>query len=458
MRIRTIFFIWFCALTTASAVTNSPVELFIDSSKAEGEIDLTRYALGQGGLSDKPMFEAHVEQIAQLHPRTIRVFVQEFFDLYPAHGQFHWEKLDKFIENILVTKAKPILALCFKPKVLFSKIDQHIVHPNDYQEWERLIFQLVKHCNDEKKYGIQYWEISNEPDIGEDGGCPYLFQKEDYVIYYQHTAAAIQRADSRAKIGGPALAWYRSEIADALIEHCGKTNTPLDFFTWHVYNSDTKFVRSTIREIKTKLAKYPRLKDCETLITEWNMELGTPNLDPAFQPAFILENTLGFHEEGLSGAAYYHIRDYYVDKTQFDKFESPRGAALIANWWNETPQYDGLWDNQGRVRPSYFAFKLLSTIRGTKISVRGTTPDIHAFAVKNDDKVHLVIWNFSPTNHETITLHISGEKDRQFREISLNATVNQLEIIRQGATSEFEKRPLEFVLAPYGIRWITVSR
>src|SRR5207249_3190931 len=99
-------------------------------------------------------------------------------------------------------------------------------------------------------------------------------------------------------------------------------------------NSDVKFVRSTIREIKGRLAKFPKLKDCETLITEWNMTLDKPNLDPAFQPAFILENTLGFYEEALSRAAYYHIRDCFVDQPAFAKFMSPRGAALVANWWN----------------------------------------------------------------------------------------------------------------------------
>ena len=147
-----------------------------------------------------------------------------------------------------------------------------------------------------------------------------------------------------------------------------------------------------------------------------------------------------------------------MDKAQFDKFESPRGAALIANWWNDTPQYDGLWDNLGRVRPAYFAFKMLSTIRGAKIPVQGTTPAVHAFAAKNEDKIHVLIWNFSPTNKETIALHLSGDKDRQFRETSLNAKANQLEIVRQGATSELEKRPLKIVLTPYDIRWIVISR
>ena len=44
----------------------------------------------------------------------------------------------------------------------------------------------------------------DEPDIGEDGGCPYRFQPESYVHYYRHTAAAIRRADPAAKAGNAA--------------------------------------------------------------------------------------------------------------------------------------------------------------------------------------------------------------------------------------------------------------
>src|SRR3981081_3907453 len=102
------------ALLALSVFHASALELTIDASKPGQEIDLTRYALGQGGLSDKPMFDSHVEQIAQLHPQTIRIFVQEFFDLNPATGQYRWDTLDKVIETILATKAKPILCLCFK--------------------------------------------------------------------------------------------------------------------------------------------------------------------------------------------------------------------------------------------------------------------------------------------------------------------------------------------------------
>src|ERR1051325_1041186 len=138
------------------------LELKVDLAQPAETVDLTRFALGQGGLSDKPTFNQHVEALAQLHPQTIRLFVQEFFDLWPEPGRYHWQTLDKAIETILATGARPLLCLCFKPKLLYPRIDQKIVHPTDYDQWEKLIFELVNHCNRERKFGIQYWEIGNE--------------------------------------------------------------------------------------------------------------------------------------------------------------------------------------------------------------------------------------------------------------------------------------------------------
>src|SRR5439155_19691030 len=120
------------AFIRASAAAQ--VELTIDSSKPGEHIDLTRYALGQGGLSEKPMFDPQVEQVAQLHPQTIRFFLQEYFEPHPKRAHYHWTTLDKVAETILATGAKPLFCICFKPKVLYPKVDQQIVHPTDYKE------------------------------------------------------------------------------------------------------------------------------------------------------------------------------------------------------------------------------------------------------------------------------------------------------------------------------------
>ena len=439
------------------------VELIVDTTQTIGEIDLTRYALGQGGVSEKPMIDAHIDQLARLHPRTIRLFVQEYFDLYPKSARYHWDTLDDSIEAILATGARPLLCLCFKPRVLFPKIDQDVVHPTSYKDWEKLVFELVKHCNQRRRYGVEYWEVGNEPDIGEDGGCPYRFKPEDYVAYYTHTASAILRADPKAKVGGPALAGYRSRLGDALIEHCAKGGAPLHFFSWHLYSNNPGQLRQSIKEVKAKLAKHPRLAGTETILDEWNMSLGNPVLTPAFQPAFVLETTHGFYEEGLSRAAYYHIRDFFVDPTRFSPWMSAQGTDFMAHWWNVMPQYDGLWDNQGRVRPAYYAFRLLSLIKGQKLAVSGSSADVKAFAARNGSWNHVVFWNFPSSGPgevvEAVVRFPKGQRG-QFRFIKLDASapVNNLAVIRQGSAGELEAQPVRTKLEPYDVDWIEIGQ
>ncbi|MBM3833673.1 MAG: hypothetical protein FJ403_10455 [Verrucomicrobia bacterium] len=452
-------------LLLTGVMLNAPaaqLELVVEPPESYEAIDLTRYSLGQGGLSQTPMFEQHVEQLIQLKPQTIRLFVQEYFDIYPDHHTNHWSTLDKAIEVIRATKAKPILALCFKPYTLFPKIDQDNVHPNSYKEWGELIYQLVKHCNEERNFGVEYWEIGNEPDIGEDGGCPYRFQPKDYLIYYTRTAEAIRRADRTAKIGGPALANYKNPIGDALLEHCNAGKAPLHFFSWHVYNNDPNALRQSIRDIKEKIARYPKLKNVETILDEWNMSLESPVLNPAFQPAFILETTAAFYEEGLTRSAYYHIRDYFVDPRYF-YFMSRKGREFMAHWWNVTPQYDGLYDHQGQVRPAYYAFKLLSLIEGDKRLVKGTTDSIRGFAAEQSKWTHAVVWNFprsGPGETNEVTMRFPAIDKGTFRLVQLNSTrsFNNLEIIRRGRVQDLQTNPLRFELAPYDIRWIEVSQ
>jgi xylan 1,4-beta-xylosidase len=451
------------ACKESRSAASGSATLTVNTSQPSGPIDLTRYAVGQGGLSDRPMFDGEVDQVRQLHPQMIRLFVQEYFNLYPAHGKYHWTTLDKSIETILATGAKPLMCLCFKPKVLFPKIDDRIVTPNSYPEWEQLIEHLVHHCNVEKKYGIKYWEVGNEVDIGESGGSPYKFTPEEYTEYYRHTTDAILRADPEAKVGGPALANYHSPIGTALIKYCGAGKAPLSFFSWHIYNSHPEVYVKSIRMFKKELAEYPRLAHVETVIDEWNMSLSNPDLNPYFQPAFMLQTTDDFLKEGLSRSAYYHIRGYYVDPKLFAPFMSPQGTIFMAHWWNTMPQYDGLFDQEGRVRPAYYAFKLLRLMDGERLQVTGTEPGLGALAATSGPWINLIFWSF-PENGKPgdtqVTVDFSPVPKGQVRLVRLNPTlpVNNLEQISNETLNPKASHLFSVNLHPYNIYWVEVDK
>jgi xylan 1,4-beta-xylosidase len=441
-------------ITSCNHNDKEQLQLNIDATAVSGEIDLTRYSLGQGGLSSQPMIDAHIAQLQQLHPKIIRFFIQEYFNLYPAKGKYNWAILDKTLDAIVATGARPIPNICFKPTVLFPKLDQDIVFPTSYKEWDELVYQLVKHCN-EKKYGIEYWELGNEVDIGELGGCPYRFKPGDYLIFYKHTSDAVLRADKNAKVGGPTLAYYINPIGDSLIAFCGKGNAPLDFFSWHGYNDDIDFFRKSIRYIHEKLARYPSLKNTETMITEWNMDIFNPDQSLYRQPAFILEMTKMFYDEGLSASAYYHICDYYVNPDEFISFMSKSNIENFTNMFN-IMSYLGMYDSQGRVRPAYNVFLLLSQMKGQKLEVKGVKEDIRAISVLSGNWAYTIFWNY-PANKKgktyECTVNFTNIKDRGYRIIRINpeSALYNIETLKFGNTVEFKTKPATFTLKPFDI-------
>jgi hypothetical protein len=296
-----------------------------------------------------------------------------------------------------------------------------VVEPSDYAQWEALVGKLVEHYR-ARGERIGYWEIGNEPDIGEDGGCPYRFKPESYARYYEHTARAVLRADPQARVGGPALANCRSPILPVLLESCQTNPVPLHFVSWHIYSSDPAAIRGTIDYVRGLLKKHPGLNP-ETMLDEWNMDLTNPPLDPRFQPCFVAEVIWQMKEAGLDYSCYYHIRDWYVRFEQFAPFMSPQGTAFMTRWWNRMPQFDGLFDYQDHVRPAYFAFKLLSRLAGQRLKVASTHAAVHGFAA-HDEQLRmwtLVLWNFSPSPIEAELLLTGLPQEMRLRHLVLDA-------------------------------------
>ena len=127
--------------------------IVLDIGNAGEDLSINRHSVGQGGLSQEPTFDPHIQALKNLNVKSIRVFLSEYFDVYPSRGVYNWEILDRTIKTILDCGAKPLLAICFKPKILYPEINENIVHPKSYKEWEKIIFEMVKRYNIEKNAG-----------------------------------------------------------------------------------------------------------------------------------------------------------------------------------------------------------------------------------------------------------------------------------------------------------------
>jgi xylan 1,4-beta-xylosidase len=463
MRFATVLFLSIFFLPLAGRAQEQVVQVTVLLEDHLGSMEIDHMALGQGGLSAEPMWDSRIAEIHALQPSMIRLFIQEYFDLLPEPDHYHFDVLDRSVDSILKTGAEPLMCICFKPRVLFPEINQDIVEPTDYNRWEKLIFNLVRHYKD-KNAGIRYWEVANEPDIGESGGCPYRFKPESYVRYYKHTVDAILRADSDARVGGPALANVHSLILPALLEFCERQKVPLHFVSWHIYSSRPEQIRGTIDYVHELLKKYPNT-NAETILNEWNMDLSNPPTDLRFQPCFVAEVIWQMKEAGLDYSCYYHIRDYHVSFEPFAKFMSPSGTAFMYKWWNRRPQYDGLFDYQNTVRPTYFTFKLLSRLTGERLPLTTSSDTVHGLA-SWDEKLQLynmLVWNFSSLPARVKIRFLNAASSLLDRPMVLDATSNNSdENSRLRIEHLVEVRPdktnIEVRFEPYGVRFWSVER
>ena len=463
---------------TDSVVTSSiysflpPPTINIEST-VTGSLDWTPYSLAQGGLWSGPMIAPYISPLRQLHPKFVRVFLQEYYHLYSGKDSSgncicNWALMDQFLSEIVKTGAVPIANIDFKPAVLYPPqsngqpaLDTTVV-PTSYADWSALVSQLVQHTKD-MGFGIQYWEIGNEPEAGEGGGTPYKFtDSSDYVEYYRQTANAIRSVDPTAKVGGPALVALgqgleRGNIGYALIAAASNGEVPLDFFSWHNYGNDPGNDAVTVRGALQEAG----LPNTQTFLSEWNMSNGAPNLEPSFQPAFVLENTRLFFDNGLSMAAYYQIHDNRVYLGEFLKFMSTSGADFMAGVWDDGPKYFGLFDFDGNLRPAFHAMRMASAMQGPRLKVSGLNSDIRAYAVqKSPGYLAALLWNFnSQKNKYDFTLNLPPTTSGYFKLTTLNpdSEVNDVQVLRHEPVANLAASPIKEKIYPYQIYWLETN-
>jgi hypothetical protein len=373
-------------------------QIKLDARGVTGPLETWRHSLGHGGINWRPLPENVVEGVRQLRPRLIRIFIQEFFDVYPG-GRFDWSRLDPYMDALARTGAKVMAAITLKPRALWPKVDAALWRPDDVKGWQHVVGQLARRYSVERPI-VTHWEIGNEVDIGEDGGCPYLIQDpEHYGEYYALTIAPILAAFPAAKVGGPANAGLRNQPLPGFLKYCRRTGAQLDFLSWHLYHSDPSMhadQTGTARLLAEELLGRP----CELAVTEWNRRLGERISveDLAFDPrraAAVAASIIAMLNARLDWSFYYHIWDQVCSAEDFRPFFSERGVANMLRHWNQVPHRLGLFGVSGEVRPQYFVYKLLGQLGPERLAARSDDGDLKVLAGRSEQGISALVVNYS---------------------------------------------------------------
>ena len=211
---------------------------------------------------------------------------------------------DILISALMKARCRPIFRLGETIENQHYVKAYRIFPPRDNAKWARICEHIIRHYNEGWangfRYGVEYWEIWNEPDNGRDDTENQMWHgtKEQYYALYEVTAKHLKAVfGDGIKVGGLATCGFRYILSDpqafgidhpkndepcysngrsknfldwveGFFEHIKRTGAPIDFFSWHSYLT----VRDTVACAKycKSLLERHGYGHLETQLNEWN--------------------------------------------------------------------------------------------------------------------------------------------------------------------------------------------
>ena len=232
---------------------------------------------------------------------------------------------------------------------------EHLVPPEDFTKWAQICEHIILHYNegwaDGFNYGIEYWEIWNEPENSDDISDNHFWigTEEEFFRLYDTAAKYLKNRFPDLKIGGygscgfyaltktnavntgstPRNQYFVTYFQDFL-NYIKEHNSPMDFFTWHSYTTTEKNARY-IDYVRENLAK-AGYGEAEIICDEWNYNpMENDRIDRRYG-ANQTSMLIMFQNKGLDMAHYYDGDD-----------DAQLWAGLFVNGRQPSSAYYGFW-------------------------------------------------------------------------------------------------------------------
>ena len=293
--------------------------------------------------------------------------------------------------------------------------------PKDFKKWAVICEHIIKHYNhgwaNGFNYGIEYWEIWNEPENGRDDtenqmwhGTPEQFY-EIYTVSAKHLKAVF---GDEIKVGGYASCGFRHifsnpekfgidfEKSDDAVYASGRSanfitffenffsyikehNAPIDFFSWHSYlTTERTLVAAEYLDRRLKEFGYSGL---ETHLNEWNNSCEDRSNPMEIQYAARKELGKGI---AAAKAAAMMCAMQNTNVKMLCYYDARVGVCEYAGMFNPltlTPF------------PLYYAFKAFNELyklgNGLECNISDKKSGIYAVAAQKDGKKAVMIANVS---------------------------------------------------------------
>lgn len=192
---------------------------------------------------------------------------------------------DAYLKGLTASQLK----IFYRLGVTFEKnyrIKPYRIHPpKDFMKWARICAGIVRHYNEGwaagYRYGIEYWEIWNEPE----NPPMWTGARQQYYELYRVAANHLKRQFPEIKVGGyGGCGFYainregQSDFFKSFVPYfldflkfitTPATAAPLDFFSWHLYTTDPHEILLHADFVAKNLAAHG-LGKAENIFNEWN--------------------------------------------------------------------------------------------------------------------------------------------------------------------------------------------
>ena len=186
---------------------------------------------------------------------------------------YFFEATDKYLNNInnVGTKIFYRLGASIEHGVKFGTYP-----PKDFLKWARICEHIIRHYNEKWangfEFGIEYWEIWNEPDCKNADGSNPCWQgtEEQFIEFYSVAAKYLKNTFPNLKIGGPAFCnIWQDAFVNKFLKSISENHIPLDFFSYHWYGKRISDFAETINKAQAMLEEHG-LGNTEKILNEWN--------------------------------------------------------------------------------------------------------------------------------------------------------------------------------------------
>ena len=288
-------------------------------------------------------------------------------------ASYDFDLTDEYMESILASGTK-----------VFYRLGNRIEHeskrygsipPKDYAKWARICEHIIRHMNegwaDGHHYGIEYWEIWNEPDVN-----PQCWDApvEDFFPLYDTAARHLKKCFPDLKIGGPAASSvFNHWLVEGLFRYMTRDPAdpaPMDFFSFHHYGREADDFAKDAEAARAIADKYG-YTDAELILNEWN-----------YVRAWTRDELLTSYYTivGLKGSAYVASSVLTAQKSPLDHFMYYDASYSVK--WN------GLFDSfTQKPLKSYYPLKAFGELYGlgTEVFTESDTHGIYAAGAVSED-------------------------------------------------------------------------